>query len=110
MTKKLFLAHQGDVLIREVKAIPEGAQPVEMEAGRHVLAHGEVTGHAHAIKTPRVRMFREDGSGGGGYLTVPSDGAAVTHEEHAKIALPPGIYEVVTQSQYTPAKIQRVVD
>ena len=30
--------------------------------------------------------------------------------EHAKIALPPGFYEIVVQAQYTPAEIQRVVD
>lgn len=41
---------QGDVLLRPVKALPAGCTPIEPEGGRRfVLAHGEVTGHAHAI-------------------------------------------------------------
>lgn len=41
---------QGDVFLIPVAALPAGCKPIEPEAGRRfVLAHGEVTGHAHAI-------------------------------------------------------------
>lgn len=41
---------QGDVFLLPVKALPAGCRPIQPEAGRRfVLAHGEVTGHAHAI-------------------------------------------------------------
>lgn len=41
---------QGDVYLIPVKALPAGCTPIQPEGGRRfVLAHGEVTGHAHAI-------------------------------------------------------------
>jgi hypothetical protein len=41
---------QGDVLLVPVATLPKNCTPMEPENGRRfVLAHGEVTGHAHAI-------------------------------------------------------------
>jgi hypothetical protein len=41
---------QGDVFLLPVKSLPPRCKPIEPENGlRFVLAHGEVTGHAHAI-------------------------------------------------------------
>lgn len=102
-----FQAHQGDVYIREISGIPPGAKSVSPEGGRLVLAYGEVTGHAHAIHRGAV-MFRAD-EGGGTWLQVDA-GADVVHEEHATVTLPPGLYEVTIQSQYTPAAIRNVAD
>lgn len=49
-TKTLFSIRQGDVMLIAVAMLPVGCKPIEPEAGRRfVLAHGEVTGHAHAI-------------------------------------------------------------
>jgi len=104
----MFQAHQGDVYIRQVASI--SGSEVPREGGRVILAHGEVTGHAHAIGAPKVAMFRDDNLGRT-FLSVDGDVPAnVTHEEHATITLPPGLYEVTIQAQYTPAEIQRVVD
>ena len=47
----MFLKAQGDVLIRQVANVPQEAKPVGRDDERVVLAYGEVTGHAHAIKT-----------------------------------------------------------
>lgn len=45
-----FQIRQGDVFLRPVKSLPAGCKPIQPENGvRFVLAHGEVTGHAHAI-------------------------------------------------------------
>ena len=40
---------QGDVLIIPVAKLPDCLEPMKRERGRVILAHGEVTGHAHAI-------------------------------------------------------------
>ena len=102
----MFQAHQGDVYIRQIKEIPTNAKPVETKE-RLILAAGEQTGHHHAIHCGAV-MFRAD-EGLGTYLQVTKQ-AEVVHEEHAKITLPAGFFEVVIQSQYTPAAIRNVSD
>lgn len=65
---------QGDVLVVPAAAVPDGATPLEREGGRVVLAHGEVTGHAHAISAPKAQLFRfEDNGGGGGFFRPPTE-------------------------------------
>jgi hypothetical protein len=65
---------QGDVLVVPAAAVPDGATPLEREGGRVVLAHGEVTGHAHAITAPKAQLFRfEDNGGGGGFFRPPTE-------------------------------------
>jgi hypothetical protein len=50
MKTKPIQIRQGDVYLIPVKALPAGCTPIQPEGGRRfVLAHGEVTGHAHAI-------------------------------------------------------------
>ena len=51
---------QGDVLIVPITSIPKTVEPIAREQGRIILAHGEVTGHAHAIKDRGVTAFRDD--------------------------------------------------
>ena len=94
----------GDVLI----IAHEGAIPVkvkrEVEA---ILAHGEVTGHAHRV-TAGAHMFVEvDGQK---WLDVFNDEATVTHEEHHSITLPRGRYRIVQQVEYSPEAIRPVLD
>jgi len=47
---------QGDVLVCAVAEIPATARPVQ-NTYRIVLAHGEATGHAHAIAVDEAREF-----------------------------------------------------
>lgn len=102
---------QGDVMIRRVKSIPAAAADVTPN-DRIVLAHGEVTGHAHAItdRTTRELSFADVEQQVRRFLKVVGDGATVRHEEHAPIALPPGFYEIVQQREYTPEAIRNVAD
>jgi len=51
---------QGDVLLRRVEHIPENVTPVPRENGRIILAHGEATGHAHAILDEAAELVRAD--------------------------------------------------
>lgn len=118
---------QGDVQLQPVKSLPKGCTEIAPEGNRIVLAHGEVTGHAHAIydhiATPaaadeiaeaaiaraqsKARLWRApDGSR---YLEV-AETVTLRHEEHTPHTLAPGIYHLPTQVEYTPAELRRVAD
>lgn len=97
----------GDLLIRPIAAIPEGAKR-EKRKGDIILALGEATGHAHRIKTPGAMTWI---LGDTRYLVAPAGGAALTHEEHAAIVLPAGAHEIIPQRVYRPHALpERVVD
>jgi hypothetical protein len=89
---------QGDVLLVEVDEIPEAAT-AEPRSGRIVLAEGEATGHAHAIRERDARTFTY---GDERYLLTRSK-AQLVHEEHATIEVPSGAWRVVIQREYEPA-------
>lgn len=105
MKKVSFQARQGDVFIVAVEAVPK-AKRVKRDAGRIVLAYGEVTGHAHAIADIGAVLF--DAGDAGRYLRV-SKRVVLRHEEHAKIDLPRGNYRVVIQREYAPGELPRQV-
>jgi hypothetical protein len=105
-----MMYRQGDVLIVLVDAIPGQLEPIERENGRVILAHGEATGHTHAIKAEGAALFR-DPKLMAVFLTVSADGpVALEHDEHDTIHLPPGRYQVVRQREYTPEAIVNVAD
>lgn len=111
MSKTLKLFRQGDVLIRERAEPVAIAAEVPRDNDRVILAYGEVTGHAHAIRNPKAKLFRDDGNGGSTYLSVTDPaGVALQHEEHATIMLPPGNYDVTIQREYSPEAIRNVED
>ncbi len=94
-----WMIRQGDVLLVAVDAIPDDAveQPRD-ESGRVILAYGEVTGHAHALHETRVTMVRAANQGVFLRVLEPSN---LVHEEHDRIAVPPGMYRVVRQREWT---------
>jgi hypothetical protein len=100
---------QGDVLIIPVTEIPGGLDPVARENGRIVLAHGEATGHAHAIAAEGAALFR-DPKLAAVFLTVSGEAAALTHAEHATIMVQPGAYRVIRQREYAPEEVRYVAD
>jgi len=106
-TPKIY--RQGDVLLRAVAAIPQGAKDVTPE-GRIVLAYGEVTGHAHAIDDapPAVKPKLWD-AGAERFLQVVET-TSLKHEEHAPVEIAPGNYQVINQVEYAPEEIRRVAD
>jgi hypothetical protein len=101
--KKAYMARQGDVLIVAVKSIPKKAA----RASDCVLAHGEVTGHCHQIRTGAHLFVEVDGQK---WLDVFDDEATVTHEEHGPVTLPRGRYRVGIQREYEPEGFRNVVD
>ena len=100
---------QGDIFIEPIPALPDGCaeRPPRERRGElvHVLAEGEVTGHAHVIPAGAdVRLLgREDGTDplAVGYLALKKL-ARLVHDEHEPVDLPPGNYRVVQQRRYMP--------
>jgi hypothetical protein len=93
---------QGDVQLQPVPALPAGCAEVQAQAGRLVLALGEVTGHAHAVydhAPAKARLWHS--RAGERYLEVMQP-VTLRHEEHAAHTLPPGIYWLPRQVEYTP--------
>lgn len=93
----------GDVFIQACDEVPKEA----VELPHLILAKGEKTGHAHRIKERDSQLYRHDEDL---YLRVLGERATVTHEEHAEIELPPGLYRVWIQREYSPQAIRRVID
>lgn len=104
--KKSGMIRQGDVLLKPVSKIPTDAKPVRRVGGRLILAEGEVTGHHHAIRDAGVGLLE---LGERRFLQVPETGAQLKHEEHTKIDVAPGLYEVVIQREYDDAEEWRRV-
>lgn len=108
----MSLIRQGDVLLVPASEIPAGTVPVERENGRAVLAHGEVTGHHHSIAHPDVQLVtREEADELRMWLQVTAPGPVkLEHQEHSTLLVPPGLYEVRRQREYSPEAIRRVAD
>ena len=101
---------QGDVLIERIDALPKELKKVAREGGRVILAHGEVTGHAHAIAAPNADLYSAVDAGDVTFLEIREAEVALQHDEHATITLAPGSYRVTRQREYSPEEIRRVAD
>lgn len=100
---------QGDVLLISCDALPTSARAIAPLGERVILAHGEVTGHAHTMNADRVRYFREDGSGNGFIQVHGRASVDLLHQEHAPVSVEPGLYEVRRQREYRPHAAARFV-
>ncbi|HTV62851.1 MAG TPA: hypothetical protein VMH30_09820 [Verrucomicrobiae bacterium] len=102
---------QGDVLIERIADIPTGAVKQEKSA-RIILAHGEATGHHHALETESpVEWFKRGKAETTNeiYVSLPS-GGLVVHPEHTEIKVPNGLYCVIRQREYSPGAWRNVED
>jgi hypothetical protein len=103
---------QGDVLIMpESKKVPN-LKPLEPANDRTILAHGEVTGHAHALPAKDARLH--EAKGFVDRFLVVLRATALGHEEHGRIpiAKTPAkvVRRVVIQREYHPEAIRNVAD
>lgn len=104
MTTKATYYRHGDVILRRL----EKEEEVKGEKQKHlILAEGEVTGHSHRISKGKGELFKFDNKM---FLKIQSEIACLTHEEHKKIELPAGDYEVIIQREYTPEGWKKVID
>lgn len=92
-------ARQGDVLITATEA-PKGGAELPRESGRVVLAHGEVTGHAHAFTDPGVCRLRLEGAAYDLLQVTEGLVAPLQHEEHDAIRVGAGSYEIRLQQEW----------
>ena len=118
-----------------MKTFVKHAQATDLrEAGRIILAHGEVTGHAHEVvvvdaetdrEIPPADFFEEPG---GRRVLLVTRPCVLQHQEHGLIALDPdtpvqvrqgdvllnpigaGVWEVIRQREYSPEAIRNVAD
>jgi hypothetical protein len=112
------LLRQGDLLLIPIDGVPTGARAVPREQSKAVLAHGEATGHHHAIADERAELLSPDGSAFVSvdeaaelYLLVHGDNPVeLVHEEHAAIEVGPGAYLVRRQREYEPERPHYVMD
>lgn len=110
----LFRVRQGDVLVLGLpKPLPAGAEltPIAAEGTRTVLAHGEVTGHAHALPASCTAMFAPSddlkrllGLEDGDRILRVEEPTQLAHEEHSAIAIPAGDFIVRRQREWTDAE------
>jgi hypothetical protein len=110
MNTKKQQYRQGDVLIERVSSLPKKLTKIAREHGRLILAHGEVTGHAHAISARNADLYSAVDAGDVTFLEIREAMVALQHDEHATINLPPGSYIVRRQREYSPEEIRRVAD
>lgn len=94
---------QGDVLIERVSKLPTTATK---QKGRVILAHGEVTGHAHEIDLDAAEAWKD---GEQLYVKVKKN-VPVTHQEHDPIPRFPGVDKITRQREYSPEAIRNVAD
>lgn len=108
---------QGDVLLIPLTDLKvETLAPIKREAGKVVLAHGEVTGHSHAIADAGARLFEPKGKCsfyiegnqelqldtaglGVSVLEVTNQPVTLLHEEHGPHEIAPGKYLVIRQRE-----------
>lgn len=111
MTKKTdSIIRQGDVCLIAVTELPADAEDITPKKGRVVLMEGEATGHAHAFYDGGVRLYRGKSPNQPRFLKVVRTTALLKHEEHTTAKVPPGIYRIPQQSEYTPEELRRVAD
>ena len=94
------MIRQGDVLLRPVSSMAVSPKPIRVrsQSGRVILARGEATGHHHSIDAEDAELVRQ----GQAILLTIFRPTALTHQEHAPIELPGGLYEVIPQREYVP--------
>lgn len=103
---------QGDVYIRKVDSLPEGAVEVPSVNGVVIVTHSE-TGHHHVMEASRVKMYALPDSIQNCLLVV-SDPVALEHlrtfDTHEPIMFEKGTYHISRQREYTAEGYRMVQD
>lgn len=107
------LAAQGDIVLRRVSRVPDGATSIEPRGGKHVVAHSE-TGHHHTIDAEGVRFFGTSDPLVC-YLRVDCEHAELVHHRpvnpHESYGFGKGdVIEIRRQREWTPEGWRTVQD
>ena len=105
-------AAQGDMLITKITDLPDDLIPAKSENGVFVCAHSE-TGHNHVVEADGVKAFNAANDPFVMYLVVDNT-AKLEHlrsfDTHSPISIPPGVYRINRQREYTPEGFRRAAD
>lgn len=88
----------GDVILKQVKELPTNFHIILHEPSC-VLAEGEATGHQHCLSSAGNIFFVEDLESHERFIKLDA-AARLTHQEHAKLEIAAGIYEVLKEREY----------
>ena len=94
--KALKNFQQGDVVGIRLSEMPAGLQKT-LSRKRLVLAHGE-SGHSHVIEDDEAELLQI----GEKIILNLTKAATLKHEEHGKITIAPGIWEIGRVREYDP--------
>jgi hypothetical protein len=103
-TKKMArIWRQGDVVVREVTAIPSDSVRSETDEVRIASE----TGHAHVLKGGRVFVSknpRDSQQLGQQQYVILEEPSQMVHPQHAALQLSRGMYRITTVRDYAPAR------
>lgn len=101
---------QGDVLLQPIPRPRRLGDAKAADRGRHILVHGEATGHHHSVAAAHACYYTSPLAAEGlGVLEVLHE-TELVHQEHDPITLPAGFYVVRRQREYSPEAIRNVAD
>ncbi len=104
-------------MLRRVGEIPKGAIPWVPQDGKYIVALSETHHHHIIADRPNVKLYTT-GDPMVSYLEVieATDAAETViehlrqYDTHESIAIPPGVFEIRRQREYTPEGWRRVED
>lgn len=113
------LYRQGDIMLQRIEPedaavdydLDEGSE-IARENGKLVIALGEVTGHSHVVEMPAVKMIAAPNRNDKqkqkelDRFLISEQPFAMTHDEHAAVHVPAGLYRIVRQQEYAPGTIR----
>lgn len=83
----------GDVLIRQIKELPENLKKYNSK----IVAEGEATGHNHELVGNNCQVLVDEKQL---KFILVEEPTKIKHPEHKEIELDPGNYEVVIEKEY----------
>lgn len=98
---------QGDVLLTKVVSLPNEIKK-QKNNKKIILAYGEATGHHHYIEATKETDSFIDNDGNL-FLDLKKDSLLV-HQEHSRLVIPKGKYQVTIQREYSPEEVRNVND
>ena len=105
-------AAQGDFLITRIESLPDHLVKQDDEKGNYIIAHSE-TGHNHVMKSEDVDFYQSANDEFVAYLHVKKETDIVhlrSFDTHSPITVPPGLYRINRQREYTPEGYRRAQD
>ena len=108
----------GDIIVKEIDKIPEGSSKKKpTKEGYHVLAYGEITGHAHCLHSDKTELLENNNIV---YLRCLNDtelkhpklDGSQARDAHKTIVLPKGDYQIgiVKEFDYFTGEARNVAD